>query len=108
MIKIKATTCEWMRRASLVLSIVTFVFFWFTTFSGARSGVTWRDLSQAGVALWIFLIAGAVIILLQLIPAIILFFNFVGTGSHVVYTVVGKQKKEEVEPVDSRVHEEVK
>lgn len=84
-----------MRRASLVLSIVTFVFFWFTTFSGARSGVTWRDLSQAGVALWIFLIAGAVIILLQLIPAIILFFSFVGTGSHIGYKVVAMEKKED-------------
>jgi len=103
---IKTSTCEWMRRASLVLTVATFLFFWFIAFSGARSGLAWRDLSQAGVALWIFLIAGAVIILLQLIPAIILFFSFVGTGSHLGYRVVGTEKKED--EAASKVTEEVK
>jgi len=106
---IKTSTCEWMRRASLILTVLTFIFFWFTAFSGARSGLAWRDLSQAGVALWVFLILGAIIILLQLIPAIILFFSFVGTGSHswvnatpyvtgatsLGYKVVGTEKEKE-------------
>lgn len=41
----------------------------------ARS-VSFKD---AGVALWIFIIIGAIIVLLQLIPAAILFFAFIGT-----------------------------
>jgi hypothetical protein len=41
----------------------------------ARS-ISFKD---AGVAFWIFIIIGAIIVLLQLIPAIILFFSFVGT-----------------------------
>ena len=97
MMKIKASTCEWMRRISLILTIFTFLFFWFSfaDFSDARSGLKWRDLTQAGVALWIFLILGAIIILLQLIPALIMFFNFVGTGSHIIYNVVGTEEKKE-------------
>ncbi len=43
----------------------------------------------AGTALWIFIIIGAAIVLLQLIPAMILFFSFVGT-------TVGFAKKEKV------------
>jgi len=35
------------------------------------------SLKEAGLALWIFTIIGAIIILLQLIPAGILFFSFV-------------------------------
>jgi hypothetical protein len=41
----------------------------------ARS-ISFKD---TGVAFWIFIIIGAIIVLLQLIPAIILFFSFVGT-----------------------------
>lgn len=37
------------------------------------------SLKDAGVALWIFIIIGAVIVLLQMIPAAILFFAFIGT-----------------------------
>jgi membrane associated rhomboid family serine protease len=37
------------------------------------------ELKGAGTALWIFLILGAVIVLLQLIPAAILFFSFIGS-----------------------------
>jgi hypothetical protein len=48
------------------------------------------SLKDAGVALWIFIIIGAVIVLLQLIPAAILFFSFVGTSSSMVY----KRKRE--------------
>jgi len=42
------------------------------------------SLKDAGVALWIFIIIGAIIVLLQLIPAIILFFSFVGTSTGLV------------------------
>ncbi len=47
------------------------------------------ELKGAGVALWIFLIIGAVIVLLQLIPAAILFFSFIGTTA----TAMEKEKK---------------
>jgi hypothetical protein len=48
------------------------------------------SLKDAGVTLWIFIIIGAMIVLLQLIPAAILFFSFIGTSSSMVF----KQKKE--------------
>ncbi len=47
------------------------------------------SMKDAGIAMWIFLIIGAVIILLQLIPAAILFFSFIGTTAG----LVAKQKK---------------
>ena len=46
----------------------------------ARS-ISFKD---AGVVLWIFIIIGAIIVLLQLIPAIILFFSFVGTTTGLI------------------------
>ncbi len=42
------------------------------------------SLKDAGIALWIFIIIGAIIVLLQLIPAIILFFSFIGTATGLV------------------------
>ncbi len=54
-------------------------------------------LKDAGFALWIFIIIGAVIVLLQLIPAAILFFSFIGTTSTLVFK--GKKKEEEVAEV---------
>lgn len=42
------------------------------------------SLKDAGIALWIFIIIGAIIVLLQLIPAAILFFSFIGTSSGMV------------------------
>ncbi len=39
------------------------------------------ELKEASTALWIFLIIGAIIVLLQLIPAAILFFSFIGTAT---------------------------
>ena len=39
------------------------------------------DLKGAGTTLWIFLIIGAIIVLLQLVPAAILFFSFIGTAT---------------------------
>ena len=53
------------------------------------------SLKDAGVALWIFVIIGAVIVLMQLIPAAILFFSFVGTATTVAFKK-GKKAEEEV------------
>jgi hypothetical protein len=36
------------------------------------------SLKEGGTALWIFIIIGAIIVLLQLVPAAILFFSFIG------------------------------
>ncbi|OGP79571.1 MAG: hypothetical protein A2V86_02855 [Deltaproteobacteria bacterium RBG_16_49_23] len=44
------------------------------------------SLKDAGMALWIFAIIGAVIVLLQLIPAAILFFTFIGTTTGLIAT----------------------
>ena len=61
------------------------------------------SLKDAGVALWIFIIIGAIIILLQLIPAIILFFTFVGTTTGIISKrkrVTEKLPAEEKEKVE--------
>jgi hypothetical protein len=52
------------------------------------------DFKGAGTALWIFLIIGAIIVLLQLIPAAILFFSFIGTATT---AALKKEKKVEEE-----------
>jgi hypothetical protein len=52
------------------------------------------SLKEAGTALWIFIIVGAVIVLLQLIPAAILFFSFIGTATTMAFK---KEKKVEEE-----------
>jgi hypothetical protein len=67
--------------AALIGSLVTLM----ATPAFARS-ISFKD---AGVALWIFIIIGAVIVLLQLIPALILFFSFIGTTSSMAF----KRKK---------------
>ena len=51
---------------------------------------------EAGTALWIFIIIGAIIVLLQLIPAAILFFSFIGTATTMAFR---KEKKVEEEVV---------
>lgn len=43
------------------------------------------SLKDAGATLWIFIIIAAVIVLLQLIPAAILFFSFIGTSSSLIF-----------------------
>ena len=53
------------------------------------------SLKGAGTALWIFIIIGAIIVLLQLIPAVILFFSFVGTTTTMAFKK-GKRVEEEV------------
>ena len=52
------------------------------------------SLKEAGTALWIFIIIGAIIVLLQLIPAAILFFSFIGTATTMA---LKKEKKVEEE-----------
>jgi len=64
------------RLAGLTVALVTLM----ATPAFAR-GISMKD---AGIALWIFIIIGAVIVLLQLIPAAILFFSFIGTSSGMV------------------------
>jgi len=43
------------------------------------------SLKGGGVSLWVFIIIGTVIVLLQLIPATILFFSFVGATKHMAF-----------------------
>lgn len=52
------------------------------------------SLKEAGPTLWIFIIIGAIIVLLQLIPAAILFFSFIGTTTSMAFK---KEKKVEEE-----------
>ena len=54
------------------------------------------SLSDAGPTLWIFIIVGAAIVLLQLIPAAILFFSFIGTATTIAFK---KEKTAEEEVV---------
>ena len=76
MLKVKRS---WL--AGLTIALITLM----ATPAFARS----ISLKDAGVVLWIFVIIGAVIVLLQLIPALILFFSFIGTTSSAVF----KRKK---------------
>ena len=52
------------------------------------------SIKDAGISLWIFIIVGAVIVLLQLVPATILFFSLVGTASAAVFGRKTVEKKE--------------
>jgi hypothetical protein len=54
------------------------------------------SMKEGGTALWIFIIIGAIIVLLQLIPAAILFFSFIGTATTMAFK---KEKKVEEEIV---------
>jgi len=54
------------------------------------------SLKEGGTILWIFIIIGAIIVLLQLIPAAILFFSFIGTATTMAFK---KEKKVEEEVV---------
>jgi hypothetical protein len=54
------------------------------------------SLKEGGTMLWIFIIIGAIIVLLQLIPAAILFFSFIGTATTMA---LKKEKKVEEEAV---------
>ncbi|MGO8988816.1 MAG: hypothetical protein ACLQGU_02855 [bacterium] len=65
------------KRQTLKVGLMGAAMTFFATPAFARS----IELKGAGVALWIFLIIGAIIVLLQLIPAAILFFSFIGTST---------------------------
>lgn len=54
------------------------------------------SMKEGGTALWIFIIIGAIIVLLQLIPAAILFFSFIGTATTMAFK---KEKKAEEEVI---------
>ena len=61
------------------------------------------EFKGAGTALWIFLIIGAIIVLLQLIPAAILFFSFIGTTTAAALKKEKKVEEEVVLPGAERV-----
>ncbi len=48
------------------------------------------ELKEAGPALWVFVAIGALVVLLQMVPAAILFFSFIGTT---VSMVLKKEKR---------------
>lgn len=54
------------------------------------------DMSKAGVSLWIFVAVGAFIILLQVVPAIILFMTFVGYMAKGMHDKVPVKENNEV------------
>jgi len=56
------------------------------------------SLKGAGTALWIFIIIGAIIVLLQLIPAAILFFSFIGASTTMAFKKAKKVEEEVVLP----------
>ncbi len=56
------------------------------------------SLKEAGTALWVFIIIGAIIVLLQLIPAAILFFSFIGTATTIAFKKGTKAEEEVVIP----------
>jgi hypothetical protein len=56
------------------------------------------SLKGAGTALWIFIIIGTIIVLLQLIPAAILFFSFIGTATTMGFKKVKKVEEEVLLP----------
>jgi hypothetical protein len=56
------------------------------------------SLKEGGTALWIFVIIGAIIILLQLIPAAILFFSFIGTATTMAFKREKKVEEEVILP----------
>ena len=74
-------------RVGLMVGLISLI----TTPAFARS----ISLKDAGIGLWIFVIIGAVIVLLQLIPAAILFFSFIGTTTTIAFKR-GKKAEEEV------------
>jgi hypothetical protein len=82
MLKTKGTL-----RVGLIVGLITLI----TSPAFARS----ISMKEGGTALWIFLIIGVAIVLLQLIPAMILFFSFIGTTTAMVFKN-GKGVKEEV------------
>jgi hypothetical protein len=83
---------------TLTISLIVVLMSLMATPAFARS-ISMKD---AGIAMWIFLIIGAIIILLQLIPAAILFFSFIGTT-----TGLALKRKKVMEEVTSEEKEKV-
>lgn len=66
---------------------------------GAKSGLRFRDISEAGWLLWLFIIVGGVIILLQLIPAVLVATGWVAS----MYKSTSPKKEEVKEEVGESV-----
>ena len=64
------------------------------------------NFKEHAMALWIFIIIGTFIVLLQLIPAVIVFFSFIGTTTTIAFKKESKGEEEVVfpytEPVEVR------
>lgn len=88
---------ERMRQISLILTVffVVFTMMSVADLASAKHGINWRDITQAGWALWMFIIVGSIIILLQLIPAVVLFFSFLGSGTKMVSNGLGQKEETE-------------
>jgi hypothetical protein len=61
------------------------------------------NLKDAGISLWIFIIIGGMLILLQLIPAGILFFSFIGSASALAFKQKKTSGKNEIEEEKNQV-----
>jgi L-cystine uptake protein TcyP (sodium:dicarboxylate symporter family) len=66
------------------------------------------DMSKAGVSLWIFICVGAFIILLQLIPAIILFTTFIGSVTKMAHDQIPIEKEDKEDRVAKVMDEMLK
>jgi hypothetical protein len=66
---------------------------------------------EHGMALWIFIIIGTFIVLLQLIPAVIVFFSFIGTVTTIAFKKESKVGEELIfsytEPLEIRRQENI-
>jgi hypothetical protein len=83
------------RLVGTILGLIILLLMGAATPAFAR-GISFKD---AGIALWIFIIIGAIIVLLQLIPAIILFFSFIGTTTGLIAKKKASDKVEAEEKV---------
>jgi hypothetical protein len=81
-----------LKRQALKVGVIGAAMTLLTTPAFARS----IELKGAGTTLWIFIIIGTIIVLLQLIPAAILFFSFIGTATT---AALKKEKRAEEEVV---------
>jgi hypothetical protein len=81
-------------KKSVKVSVLTTLIALMATPASAKS-ISFQD---AGITVWVFIIVGSVIVLLQLIPAAILFFSLIGTGTSLVFR--GKKKAAEAEETD--------
>jgi uncharacterized membrane protein len=87
----------------LMIGLITLM----TSLAFARS-ITFKE---HGTVLWIFIIIGAFIALLQLIPTVIVFFSFIGTITAIAFKKESKVEEKVVlldtEPVEVRRQENI-